>query len=81
MSSNWRARAQAIIRDVEQEQRGRPYASLKRALKEAYPWGARENHPYKMWCREQALALARHPDSPQKQLDGLPLFADGEKGQ
>jgi hypothetical protein len=41
------------------------------ALRAAYPFGPRKYHPYKQWCKEVRLALARPLDDPDAEA---PLF-------
>ena len=36
------------------------FADRVKAVKEAYPWGVRRMHPYKMWLRAQKEYLNRH---------------------
>lgn len=36
----------------------------KKALFDAYPFGPREFHPYKMWLKEQRAYLATHSAEP-----------------
>lgn len=53
----WRDRAKRVIRDVLAAM---PDADLKQrraALREAYPFGPRQHHPYKIWCDEVARQL------------------------
>ena len=45
---NWRSIAFAIIAEVEERYRNESYGALKRALYDAYPFGSRENYPYKV---------------------------------
>lgn len=71
-SATWRQFAQRVIIQVEREHEGKSLAELKRALRNAYPFGQRQYHPYKIWCDEQSKAIARHPES--QTTDGLPLF-------
>jgi len=75
---NWRYAAQRVIAKVEQDCKGVSYGAFKRALFNAYPFGQRSLHPYKIWCDEQRKALARHPESPSNTTDGLPLFGGKE---
>lgn len=32
----------------------------KKAMRDGYPFGPREYHPYKMWCKAQREYLARY---------------------
>ena len=72
--AKWRFYAQQTITKIEAEYKDKPYSAWKQALYEAYPFGQRCNHPYKIWCDEQRKALARHPESPTNTTDGLELF-------
>lgn len=60
MSSHWYDRSVSVIDKV--------FASLpvdadaitiKKAVAEAYPFGARAHHPYKQWCRARKIMLLR----------------------
>lgn len=45
-----------------------------KALKEAYPFGERRHHPYKMWLKAQRQYLARYePPSDSKRFPLSPL--------
>jgi hypothetical protein len=48
----WRLRAAPVIRRVLEETRGQSEEAITRALFEAYPFGPREYHPYKVWLDE-----------------------------
>lgn len=42
----------------------------RQIIRDAYPWGARENYPYKAWCAAQREYLSRfQPRVPHKQPD------------
>lgn len=62
-TTSWRTIAQRTITPIEHEYRDKPLSDLKAALNEAYPFGQRRHYPYKIWCEEQRLAIARHPES------------------
>lgn len=49
---SWRDSARVIIREVLTETRGWPENEIKKALREAYPFGERKYHPYKIWLDE-----------------------------
>lgn len=67
---NWRSIAFSVIAEVEERYRNESYGALKRALYDAYPFGSRENYPYKVWCEEQRHALLRHPGCPDRKSPG-----------
>ena len=48
----WRARATPIIAKVLAETEGKPEHDIRVALYAAYPFGPRENSPYKIWLGE-----------------------------
>jgi hypothetical protein len=62
MTSPWRERARPIIAEVIERTRGKPETEVRAALRAAYPFGSRINHPYKVWLSEVAKQLkARTP--------------------
>jgi hypothetical protein len=52
MSASWRDIARPVIAKVLAENEGKDEKEIKKALKEAYPFGERAMHPYKVWCDE-----------------------------
>lgn len=50
--SHWRDKARAVIRDVLEKSSGKSPEELKTALHDAYPFGERAMHPYKIWLDE-----------------------------
>jgi adenine-specific DNA glycosylase len=69
----WRDKAKPIIYRVIAEHKGEPEKEIRRALRDAYPWGERAYHPYRIWCSEvnRQMADVRPVD---KSVAGLPLF-------
>jgi hypothetical protein len=49
---NWRAKAAPIIADILAATAGQPESVVRAALRRAYPFGARQYWPYKVWCDE-----------------------------
>lgn len=49
---SWRDTAKPIIARVLKETTGQSDRDIKKALREAYPFGEREYWPYKVWCDE-----------------------------
>jgi hypothetical protein len=49
---SWRDRARPIIAQVLRDTAGKSEAEIKKALFDAYPFGPREYHPYKIWLSE-----------------------------
>lgn len=50
--SHWRKHAAPIIQQVLEETKGQDEKEIRRALRDAYPFGGRDHHPYKIWCDE-----------------------------
>lgn len=48
----WRDYARPIIQQVLKETKGQDEKAIRKALKEAYPFGERAYHPYKIWLDE-----------------------------
>lgn len=61
---SWRDRARPIIAQVLRETAGNSETEIKKALFEAYPFGPREYHPYKIWLDE--IKRQRRPFAPKK---------------
>ena len=49
---NWRDYARPIIKQVLQDTKGQDEKVIRAALKDAYPFGERQYHPYKIWLDE-----------------------------
>lgn len=67
MAKSWRDKARPIIARVPQETWGKDEATVRRALLEAYPFGQRSMHPYKIWLDEikvqrKVRSFGRRPD-------------------
>lgn len=50
--SLWRDKSRRIIVKVLEDTRGQDETAVKKALRDAYPFGQRECHPYKIWLDE-----------------------------
>lgn len=48
----WRDHAAPIISEVLKATKGLPEKDIKKALRDAYPFGVRKYHPYKIWLDE-----------------------------
>jgi hypothetical protein len=81
----WRDEARPIIAGVIAAVGTGDRARLRASLREAYPWGERSYHPYRIWCHEIRVQLgeveppgrrprvrvrAVEPSSGQRQLFG-----------
>lgn len=49
---SWRDRARPIVDRVLQENHGKSEKEIRTALREAYPFGTKQHHPYKIWLDE-----------------------------
>lgn len=58
--SHWRNTAAPIIAKVIAEHQG-DAKGMRKALRDAYPFGQRKYHPYKIWIDEVARQLGRKP--------------------
>lgn len=52
MNASWRETAAPIIAHVLAETAGQEERVIRRALRDAYPFGQRAMHPYRVWCDE-----------------------------
>lgn len=77
----WRNRAAPIVAQVLAAHKGEPEQQIRRALREAYPFGMRAYHPYKIWLDE--IHRQRHTNRyvrlPGTDTEGLPLFDSARK--
>jgi hypothetical protein len=73
----WRDHARPIIAAVIRDNPAATEQELRRLLRQAYPYGVRELHPYKIWCSEVKKQLAAKTVADTGHSD-LPLFG-GER--
>lgn len=52
MSHTWRDSARPLITKALENSKGKSEQEIRKALRDAYPWGERRMHPYKIWCDE-----------------------------
>jgi len=69
----WRDHARPIIAAVIRDNPAATEQELRRLLRQAYPYGVREFHPYKIWCSEVKKQLAAKIMADTGHSD-LPLF-------
>lgn len=88
MKDTWRHSARPIIAQVIAANKGKEEKEIRKALRDAYPWGERKYHPYKIWCDEVRVQLGKRkfgvkkqkpePDPNQKNMfDDPDLFTGG----
>ena len=79
----WRAQATPIIERVLKETEGKPEHDIRVALYEAYPFGPRKHHPYKIWLDEIKRQRGEKPPLGTrgvKRLSGTPGEDDPNQG-
>jgi hypothetical protein len=69
MQRSWRDIAAPIIAATIERVGRQDEKALRRALRDAYPFGMRKLHPYKIWCDEIRRQL----------IEGAPPFAPRAK--
>lgn len=57
MAASWRDQARPIIAQVIKECGDIPEKEIRKKLREAFPWGPRQYHPYKIWLDEINVQL------------------------
>jgi hypothetical protein len=85
MGDTWRDAARPIIRQVLAANKGKDEKEIRKALREAYPFGARQYHPYKIWLDEIKVQMGKRkfgkkqlPDPNQADLFNDPdLYVGG----
>lgn len=50
--NTWRDSCKGIIHDVLKDSEGKTEKEIRKALSDAYPFGERKYHPYKIWLDE-----------------------------
>lgn len=68
MRGTWREHAAPIIAKVLKDTKGKTDKEIRKALREAYPYGQREYHPYKIWCDEIRAQRGLKPPVPSKRI-------------
>ena len=58
---SWRERAKPVIAKVLADTAGQPDADIRKALYDAYPFGPRTHHPYKIWLDEIKVQRGQKP--------------------
>lgn len=57
----WRKWFAPIIDRILQENKGEPIKEVRKALRDAWRWGPRKHHPYKIWLNEIRIQLGEIP--------------------
>lgn len=83
--SRWRTEPKKVIeRAIRDMPYGTDRAALRKLISNAYPFGDRALHPYKIWLDETRKQLDRRFPKPKEPLpknwwDGIPLFRKNEE--
>ena len=59
MKSSWRIKSAQVIYKIIKENPGVTIKELHKKISEAYPFGERKYHPYKIWLDEVHRAIRR----------------------
>jgi len=76
----WREHARPIIAKVLADNKDKSEKEIKTALRNAYPYGERARHPYKIWCDEIKAQRNQKKKKNEQNLDfdQLDLFKESE---
>ncbi len=77
MGATWRDNARPIIADVIKRVGSDDEKALKKALREAYPYGERANHPYKIWLDEIKVQTGKKMKVNPKDTRQMELWSSG----
>lgn len=69
MSRTWRDGARPIIAEVLEKTKGCDESIIKKALYDAYPFGERQYHPYKIWLDEIKVQRGKKKFGVKKQIE------------
>ena len=56
-TSPWRLHARNVIQAAISNCQSSDPKAIRKAIRDAYPYGLRANHPYQIWCSEVKSAL------------------------
>ena len=65
----WREDCRPIIAKVLADNKGKTEKEIRRALRDAYPYGERKYHPYKIWCDEIKIQRGQKKPSGKQTFD------------
>lgn len=68
--ASWRDIAKPIIAEVIRREGRADLRKLRKALRDAYPFGERRYHPYKVWCDE----VKKQVGTPSRRVGHADLF-------
>ncbi len=70
----WREHARPIIAKVLADNKDKTDKEIRKALQDAYPYGQRKMHPYKIWCDEIKVQRKLKISKDYKNPDQTNLF-------
>lgn len=76
--SQWREKAASVIREVINEVGTEDEKALKKALREAYPFGPKAMHPYKIWLDEIKVQTGQKETKAPKRVTEADRLAEGQ---
>jgi hypothetical protein len=74
----WRDKARPIIQKVLKDTKGLPENEIKKALYNAYPFGERRYHPYKIWLDEIRIQTGKKTNKVEVKKEQLNLFSEAQ---
>ena len=76
----WREHARPIIAKVLADNKDKTEKEIKKALQNAYPYGERARHPYKIWCDEikVQLGVKKYKKTTENNISQTNLFVESE---
>lgn len=74
--SHWRRAAREAIRNAIAESAGKSDQEIRKAIRDAYPFGERKYHPYKIWLDEVNIQTGKKKVNPYRQRVKKPVPAD-----
>jgi len=74
--SRWREIAAPIIYEVIERYSDSDMRTLRKALRDAYPFGDRKYHPYKIWCDEMKRQLGRPIANRKSAMNQTDMFGE-----
>ena len=79
----WREHCTPIIAKVIADNKGKTPKEIKNALFDAYPYGERARHPYKIWCdevkRQMGTKVSNIHVADKNQIDLFDMIQEVEK--
>lgn len=79
--ATWREQAAPIIAAIIEKQGRADMKALKKAISDAYPFGQRDYHPYKIWCSEVKRQLQEPEARTMTIKEALQIEADIWNGE